>query len=79
MRPAVVERRDGFQVRKGRTILSKHDKYFDAEDAVLRAWLHKSHDGDEDEAAPTFGGDRGVGLGWGRALLSGERASPTYS
>jgi hypothetical protein len=39
----IVERRNQFEVRDGHTILSKHDKYFDAE-AALRAWLHKSHD-----------------------------------
>jgi hypothetical protein len=38
----IVERRNKFEVRSGRTVLSKHDKYLDAEDAALRAWLHKN-------------------------------------
>jgi hypothetical protein len=35
----IVERRDQFEVRKGRTILSTHDKYFDAEDDATEKQL----------------------------------------
>jgi hypothetical protein len=47
----IFERREQFEVRKGGTILSRHDTYLDAEDAALRAWLH-GHDDEERDATP---------------------------
>jgi hypothetical protein len=49
----IVERRNQFEVRRGRAVLSKHDNYLDAEDAALRRWLHKSRDDDEDRSQPS--------------------------
>jgi hypothetical protein len=50
---SIVKRQNQFLVRKGRSILSKHSRFLDAEDAALRIWLgqKKSHEKDylEDE------------------------------
>jgi len=46
----IMERRNKFQVREGRKIISVRDNYVHAGDAALRYWLdanRKPHDDDE--------------------------------
>jgi hypothetical protein len=40
----IVRKRDRFEVRRGRALLAVYDNFPDAEDAAIRAWLHKSLD-----------------------------------
>jgi hypothetical protein len=44
-----VERRNQFQVREGRAILSVHNGFLDAEEAALRYWLGLKPKGDDEE------------------------------
>jgi hypothetical protein len=48
----IVERRNRFEVRRGRALLSTHANYLDAEEAALRAWLRKGEDKPRSEQAP---------------------------
>jgi hypothetical protein len=45
----IVKRRNHFKVRLGDTNLASFDKFLDAEDYALRAWLQNSHNDNEDE------------------------------
>jgi hypothetical protein len=49
-----VERRNKFQGREGRAILSVHDNFLDAEEAALRYWL-----GPKPKGAGSKGANRG--------------------
>jgi hypothetical protein len=70
----IVERRNQFEVRRGRAVPSKHDSYLDAEDAAIRRWLHKSHN---DVMAPTSGGSGGGGYRLGpRTPVEGDSPQP---
>jgi hypothetical protein len=47
---SIVKRQNQFLVRKGRSVLSQHSRFLDAEDAALRIWLgqRRSHEEDFD-------------------------------
>jgi hypothetical protein len=41
--PYQIRKRNGrFEVMDGHAVLSRHETFFDAEEAALRAWLHKN-------------------------------------
>jgi hypothetical protein len=45
---------------RGRALLWKHGNYLDAEDAALRAWLHKGEDELRSEQTPALNEDTGL-------------------
>ncbi len=50
----IIERHDQFQVRRGRTILSMHSTYFEAEEAALRRWLGQQYEGQDKDVETNY-------------------------
>jgi hypothetical protein len=55
----IVERKNQFEVRQGRSVLSRHSSFLAAEDYALRHWLapkrkHDDEDFAENELRPNF-------------------------
>jgi hypothetical protein len=46
---SIVKRQGHFLVSKGRTVLSQHSRFLDAEDFALRAWLGQKRSHEEDD------------------------------